>query len=70
MEKPAQWQLFNYGKIHFVGSVVLIGNAPTALFRLLEMLQHGAEKPALIIGVPVGFVGAGRIETGFTGFAY
>lgn len=41
-----------------VGSVVVIGNAPTALFRLLEMLEKGAEKPALIIGMPVGFVGA------------
>lgn len=40
------------------GSVVLIGNAPTALFRLLEMLEQGADKPALIIGMPVGFVGA------------
>lgn len=40
------------------GSVVLIGNAPTALFRLLEMVAQGAPKPALIIGMPVGFVGA------------
>ncbi len=40
------------------GSVVVIGNAPTALFRLLEMIQQGAAKPALIIGMPVGFVGA------------
>jgi precorrin-8X/cobalt-precorrin-8 methylmutase len=40
------------------GSVVVIGNAPTALFRLLEMLRQGAPKPALIIGIPVGFVGA------------
>ena len=40
------------------GSVVVIGNAPTALFRLLEMLEQGADKPALIIGMPVGFVGA------------
>lgn len=40
------------------GSVVVIGNAPTALFRLLEMLEAGAERPALIIGMPVGFVGA------------
>ena len=40
------------------GSIVLIANAPTALFRLLEMLRAGAEKPALIIGIPVGFVGA------------
>lgn len=43
---------------HLAGSVVVIGNAPTALFRLLEMLEQGAEKPALIIGMPVGFVGA------------
>jgi precorrin-8X/cobalt-precorrin-8 methylmutase len=40
------------------GSVVVIGNAPTALFHLLEMLEAGAPPPALIIGVPVGFVGA------------
>ena len=40
------------------GSLVVIGNAPTALFRLLEMLEAGAPKPAAIIGVPVGFVGA------------
>ena len=39
-------------------SIVLIGNAPTALFRLLEMIANGAPKPALIIGMPVGFVGA------------
>ncbi|MEU5259652.1 precorrin-8X methylmutase [Amycolatopsis sp. NPDC021455] len=40
------------------GSVVAIGNAPTALFRLLEILEEGAGAPAAIIGVPVGFVGA------------
>ena len=40
------------------GSVVAIGNAPTALFRLLEMLEEGAAAPAAVIGVPVGFVGA------------
>jgi precorrin-8X/cobalt-precorrin-8 methylmutase len=40
------------------GAVVTIGNAPTALFRLLEMLAAGAPRPAAIIGVPVGFVGA------------
>lgn len=40
------------------GSIVVIGNAPTALFRLLEKLDEGFEKPALIIGMPVGFVGA------------
>ena len=39
-------------------SVVVIGNAPTALFRLLEMIKAGAPKPALIVGIPVGFVGA------------
>ena len=40
------------------GALVAIGNAPTALFRLLEMLDTGAPKPAAILGVPVGFVGA------------
>lgn len=40
------------------GSVVLIGNAPTALFHLLDMLNAGAPRPAAIIGMPVGFVGA------------
>jgi precorrin-8X/cobalt-precorrin-8 methylmutase len=40
------------------GAVVAIGNAPTSLFRLLEMLDGGAPRPAAILGVPVGFVGA------------
>jgi precorrin-8X/cobalt-precorrin-8 methylmutase len=40
------------------GAVVAIGNAPTALFHLLEMLDKGTPKPAAILGVPVGFVGA------------
>ena len=40
------------------GSVVAIGNAPTALFRLLELLDAGARPPAAVIGLPVGFVGA------------
>jgi precorrin-8X/cobalt-precorrin-8 methylmutase len=49
------------------GSIVVIGNAPTALFRLLEMIEqanekeggkNGKNKPALIIGMPVGFIGA------------
>jgi precorrin-8X/cobalt-precorrin-8 methylmutase len=40
------------------GSVVAIGNAPTALFRLLELIAAGAPKPAAILGIPVGFVGA------------
>lgn len=43
---------------HLEGAVVAIGNAPTALFHLLEMLRDGAPKPAAIIGMPVGFVGA------------
>ena len=43
---------------HLDGAVVVIGNAPTALFRLLEMLDAGAPRPAVIVGVPVGFVGA------------
>jgi precorrin-8X/cobalt-precorrin-8 methylmutase len=40
------------------GAVVAIGNAPTALFRLLELLDAGAPRPAAVIGIPVGFVGA------------
>jgi precorrin-8X/cobalt-precorrin-8 methylmutase len=40
------------------GAVVVIGNAPTALFHLLELLDQGIPKPALILGFPVGFVGA------------
>jgi precorrin-8X/cobalt-precorrin-8 methylmutase len=40
------------------GAIVAIGNAPTALFRLLEMLEAGAPRPAAILGMPVGFVGA------------
>lgn len=40
------------------GALVVIGNAPTALFRLLERLDGGAPRPALIVGMPVGFVGA------------
>jgi precorrin-8X/cobalt-precorrin-8 methylmutase len=43
---------------HLDGAVVAIGNAPTSLFRLLEMLDEGATPPAAVIGVPVGFVGA------------
>ena len=43
---------------HLGGAVVAIGNAPTALFRLLEMLDEEAPAPAAVIGIPVGFVGA------------
>lgn len=45
-------------KPQLAGAIVAIGNAPTALFRLLEMLDDGCAKPALILGFPVGFVGA------------
>ncbi len=43
---------------HLAGAVVVFGNAPTALFRLLERFADGAPKPAVILGFPVGFVGA------------
>lgn len=43
---------------HLDGAIVVIGNAPTALFGLLELLDGGAPKPAAILGFPVGFVGA------------
>lgn len=43
---------------HLAGSVVAIGNAPTSLFRLLEMFDEGAPLPAAVVGMPVGFVGA------------
>jgi precorrin-8X/cobalt-precorrin-8 methylmutase len=44
------------------GAVVAIGNAPTALFRLLELIDAGASKPAAILGIPVGFVGAAEAK--------
>jgi len=40
------------------GSVVVVGNAPTALFRLLELVEDGVAPPAAVIGIPVGFIGA------------
>ena len=43
---------------HLSGAVVAIGNAPTTLFRLLEILAQGAPRPAAILGIPVGFIGA------------
>ncbi len=49
-------------RLRLKGSVAVIGNAPTALFRLLEILDEGAERPAAIIGMPVGFVGAAEFE--------
>jgi precorrin-8X/cobalt-precorrin-8 methylmutase len=49
---------------HLAGSIVVIGNAPTALFHLLELIDSGAPKPAAIIGCPVGFVGAAESKAG------
>ena len=43
---------------HLDGAVVAIGNAPTALFRLLELLGRGSPRPAVVLAFPVGFVGA------------
>ena len=40
------------------GSLVVVGNAPTALFRLLEIVEEGGARPAAVIGIPVGFIGA------------
>jgi len=51
------------------GSVVAIGNAPTALFHLLELLAGGAPPPAAIVGVPVGFVGAAESKHALASFA-
>lgn len=51
------------------GAVVAIGNAPTALFHLLEMLLDGAPRPAAIIGVPVGFIGAAESKVALATFA-
>jgi precorrin-8X/cobalt-precorrin-8 methylmutase len=50
------------------GSVVAIGNAPTALFRLLDMLDDGAPLPAAIVGIPVGFVGAAESKDALRAF--
>jgi precorrin-8X/cobalt-precorrin-8 methylmutase len=44
------------------GAIVAIGNAPTALFRLLDLIDAGAPKPAAILGIPVGFVGAAEAK--------
>lgn len=43
---------------HLEGAVVAIGNAPTALFRLLELIEAGWPRPAAVLGIPVGFIGA------------
>ena len=54
---------------HLEGAVVAIGNAPTALFHLLEMLLAGAPRPAAIVGCPVGFVGAIESKDALASFA-
>ena len=51
------------------GGVVAVGNAPTALFRLLELVGSGAPAPAAVIGVPVGFVGAAESKQALAGNA-
>ena len=60
-------------RAHLKGAIVAIGNAPTALFRLLELLAEGADRPALVLGFPVGFVGAAEAKQAlidFGGLAY
>ena len=49
------------------GSLVAVGNAPTALFRLLEIVAEGGPRPAAVIGVPVGFVGAAESKAALAG---
>ena len=53
---------------HLAGAVVAIGNAPTALFHLLEILMAGAGRPALVLGFPVGFVGAAEAKEALARF--
>lgn len=53
---------------HLAGAVVAIGNAPTALFHLLGMIADGAPKPALVLGFPVGFVGAAEAKAALAQF--
>jgi precorrin-8X/cobalt-precorrin-8 methylmutase len=48
---------------HLDGAIVAVGNAPTALFRLLELVAAGAPPPAAVVGVPVGFIGAAESKT-------
>jgi precorrin-8X/cobalt-precorrin-8 methylmutase len=49
------------------GAVVAVGNAPTALFRLLELVAAGAPRPAAVIGIPVGFIGAAESKQALAG---
>jgi precorrin-8X/cobalt-precorrin-8 methylmutase len=56
------------------GAVVAVGNAPTALFHLIEMIARGAPRPAAVVGIPVGFVGAAEskdaLATGSSGVPF
>lgn len=52
---------------HLAGAVVAIGNAPTALYHLLEKIEAGAPKPAVILGFPVGFIGAAESKAELAG---
>ncbi|MFC6081999.1 precorrin-8X methylmutase [Sphaerisporangium aureirubrum] len=49
------------------GAVVAVGNAPTALFRLLELVEEGAGRPAAVLGIPVGFIGAAESKRALAG---
>ena len=49
------------------GAIVAIGNAPTALFRLFELIDAGAPRPACVVGIPVGFVGAAESKEALIG---
>jgi precorrin-8X/cobalt-precorrin-8 methylmutase len=55
---------------HLAGAVVGIGNAPTALFHLLELIADGGPRPAAIIGLPVGFVGSAESKIALVGNAW
>ena len=54
----------------FGGAIVAIGNAPTALYRLMELIAEGASGPALVLGFPVGFIGAAESKQALAGNAF
>lgn len=56
-------------RLHPAGAIFVIGNAPTALFELLHLVESGAVDPAVIIGLPVGFVGAAESKAALRGSA-
>jgi precorrin isomerase len=58
METTRSAAAVEFWRPQLAGAVVAVGNAPTTLFRLLEILKEGVEPPAVIFGFPVGFVGA------------